>query len=306
MSSSSLAAKTLKFFAGLVPSFERSRIVEDVDALRSAVRDNLLPAFRHAAALTASKKFASEKLASFNEVFALTLPEFRRWGYFEAMLRLYTSLNEKLDLIDRMVPELFAKDVTKESMTYRKASILQYLSIIRFVNEYSSRCLLRLLAAETLTLAGKADQVDRQLTPAEIKWLDENQAAYMQALKLLAIPTAELSSALETIPEITIVPERFDQVAATVGLQKLDPLRMGFIGNIGNPIYFVRAYFAERQVEEYKRQKELKRALELRLMALKEAQAGKTDARLQQQIEYTEARIARMNSELAELERQWA
>ncbi len=306
MNSTSYAAKALRFFAGLIPSFERSRIVEDVDMLRSEVRDNLLPAFKQAASQMASKKFSSKMVADFNEVFGMTLPDYRRMGYFEGMAHFYASLIEKLDLIDRLVMELFAKDVTKETLTYRKTAILQYLSAIRFINEYSSRCLLRLLAAESLTLLGKADQVDRQLAPAEIKWLEENRSAYMQALKLLAIPVKDLNAAFDTIPEITVVPERFQQVAATVGLHKLDPLQLGLISAQWNPIYHLRSYFAERQVEQYRRNKELKRALELRLLALREAQAGKQDARLQQQIEYTEARIARLNHEIAEMERQYA
>ena len=294
--------KITQFFAALLPNFERSRIVEDLDMLRNEVKDNLLPAYKHAAALTHNKPFASKLVTNFNDVFCLTLPEYKRVGFIGGLLSFYTTLEDKLDIIDKMIPDLFAKDVTKESITYRKASILQYLATVRFINEYSARSLLRFLAAEQNAALGKEDQIDVQLAPAELKWLTDNQQAYLQALKLLSIPVKDLAAALNQIPEITVVPERYDVVAQTVGLQNLDPLKLGLISGNWNPIYHLRSLWVERQVEAYKRDKETKRALELRLLALKQAHEGKQDARLAQQIEYIEGRIAKLSQSIHEME----
>lgn len=294
--------KIPQFFSALLPNFERSRIVEDLDMLRTEVKDNLLPAYKHAVQLTQGKPFKSALVNNFNEVFMITLPEYRRVGFLGGLLSFYTTLEDKLDIIDRMIPELFAKDVTKESITYRKASILQYLSAVRFVNEYSARSLLRFLSAEQLAALGKEDQIDVQLAPAELKWLNDNQQAYMQAIKVLSIPVKDLATALGQIPEITVVPERYEVVAQSVGRQNLDPLKLGLISGNWNPIYHLRSLWTERQVEAYKRDKETKRALELKLLALKQAYEGKEDARLGQQIEYVEGRIARLNKAIHDME----
>jgi hypothetical protein len=294
--------KLPQFFAALLPNFERSRIVEDLDMLRTEVKDNLLPAFKHAAQLTHGKPFKSSLVNNFNEVFVMTMPEYKRVGFIGGLLSFYTTLDDKLEIIDKMIPELFAKDVTKESITYRKASILQYLSAVRFINEYSARSLLRFLTAEQFAALGKDEQIDTQLAPAELKWLTENQQAYLQAIKVLSIPVKDLATALGQIPEISVVPERYELVAQSVGYQNLDPLKLGLISGNWNPIYHLRSLWVERQVEAYKRDKELKRALELKLLALKQAYDGKEDARLGQQIEYVEGRIAKLSQSIHEME----
>lgn len=296
--------KLIQFFTNLLPNFERSRIVEDVDGLQNEVKDNLLPAYKQALATTHGKKFASKMVNNFNEVFIMTMPEYRHVGFLGAMVSFYTTLSDKLDIISRMIPELFAKDVTKESMTYRKSAVLQYLSAVRFVNEYSARSLLRFLTAEQNALLGKSD-TDMQLAPAEVRWLDDNQATYLQAIKLLSIPVKDLASALEEIPEISIVPERYEVVAQTVGIKKLDPMNLGLISGRFNPIYHMRSLWAEHQVDSYMRDKETKRALELKLLALRQAYDGKQDARVAQQIEYVEGRLQKLNKSLHDREEQY-
>lgn len=296
----------MKFFSALLPNFERSRIVEDIDLLRTEVKEVILPAYKQAASTTHGKKFAATITQNFNELFGQTLPRYRTAGFIAGTHDFYQSLVDKLDIIDRMVGDLFAKDVTKESLTYRKAAILQYLSAVRFANQYASRSLLRYLAAESAMALGQPDQIDSQLSPGEKKWLEDNLSGYLQTLKLLALPTKDLATALATIPEITVVPERYDAVKQTVGADKLDPLRLDFISANYNPIYFIRQLYAEYQVESYKRDKETKRALEFRLLALKQAYEGKQDAKLLQQIEYTEGRIAKISAALAEKEAQYA
>lgn len=292
----------IRFFSGLLPNFERDRIVEDIDQLRSEVRENLQPAFKQAIAVTAGKKIASKQLSEFNELFTLQVPEYRRIGYIAGMYDFYTKLDDKLDVIAKLIPEMFSKDVTKESITYRKASILQYVATVRFVNEYASRSLLRYLAAEHNMNVGKESEIDTQLAPAELKWLSDNMQAFLQAVKVLGIPVKDLQIAVGHIPEITVVPERFDVVAQTVGARNLDPFQFGLISGRWNPIYHLRSMWAEYRVECYKRDKEIKRALELRLLQLKQSNAGQQDARTTQMIEYTEGRIAKLHKAIEEME----
>lgn len=296
----------MKFFSALLPSFERSRIVEDIDLLRTEVKDVVLPAYKQAASVTHGKKFGAKITQNFNELFVAAMPRYRNAGFVAGTLDFYSSLVDKLDMIDRLVGELFAKDVTKESLTYRKTAILQYLAAVRFANQYSARALLRYLAAEQNVALGREEAIDTQLSPGEKKWLEDNLAGYFQALKLLALPTKDLTSALNAIPEITVVPERYEVTKQTVGADKLDPLRLDLISANYNPIYFIRSLWAEYQVETYKRDKETKRALEFRVLALKQAYEGTQDARIQQQIEYTEGRIAKISAELAEKEARYA
>lgn len=294
----------LKFFSALLPNFERSRIVEDIDLLRSEVKEILVPAYKQAVSVIHGRKYAAPITNNFNQLFIDTLPRYRTQGFIAGTLDFYQHVVEKLDVLEHMVLEQFAKDVTKETLTYRKAAILQYLSAVRFANEYAARSLLRYIAAEQATSTGGS--VDSQLTPGELKWLQDNMSGYFQVLKLLTLPTKDIAAALQSVPEITVVPERYDVVKQSVGADALDPLKLNFISARFNPIYFIRQMHAEYQVEHYKRNKEVKRALEFRLLALRLAYEGKQDAKVAQQIEYFEGRIARLSASIAETEAQYA
>lgn len=289
------------FFSSLLPSFERSRIVEDIELIRKEVVEVLLPAFKTALATMAGKTWAHNEANAFNSTFIAALPQFRQVGFLGGAQRIFADLPAKLDAIDKMVIEIFAKDVTKDTITYRKAAILQYLDTVRFAAKYTGRMLLRLTALETAAL--NKSEFSEPLSPAETSWLAANQSAYLQVMKLLAQHPKDLAALLEEIPDIAVVPDRVDLVKQTVGLDKIDPLKLNFLPPTFNPIYGLRLMYTEYQVKRYEEQVEEKRLLELRLLAMKEAHSGKQDARLAQQIEYTEGRLQRLSYKIAEMEK---
>lgn len=293
----------LKFFASLLPNFERNQILEDIDLLRKDVTENLLPAYQAAARDMRGKGFKAAVVNKFNDMFVHLFPAVRRVGFVDGMVLFFQPMHENLNLMETYVQELFAKDVTKDAITYRKLNVIKYLEMVRFINKYAGRALLRVLAAETTAINGGT--IDGQLSPMELRWLTENQSAYFQALQALWRTPAHLKEAFEDIPDIVVIPERAEMVRQTIGADKLDPLKMGFINfslDAGiNPIYHFRMVVAEAQVADYKRKVEEKRTLELRLLALKEAYEGKQDAKLAQQIEYSEGRLQKLNYNIDKL-----
>jgi len=293
------------FFLGLLPNFERSRILEDIEGLRGQVRDNLIKAFKSADALLGTANYKAQLSIDWNGVFSHSVPKYRGQTFIHGMQAFLNAAVANLDYLERIVPEMFAQDVTKESLTYRKTFVLQYLSALRFVEKYSSMMLLRVVAAETYTAQGRSDLIDSQLTPAELKWLSQNREAYLQALKTLDINVKDLGHALETAADVKVVPDRMQALVQTLGADKTDPLRMGFIVSDWNPIYFMRKVYAEFQVKQYNAKLEEKRLVEYRLLQLREAQQGKQDARLEQQIEYSEGRLAKLNHELHEMQTEY-
>lgn len=290
----------VSFFASLLPSFERGRIIEDIESLQKQLKENLLPSIKTATELRPAGKWQAPLVQQFDKLFVYVLPEYSRLGFAGGTQKIFEDLPHKLDLLEKEVNALFGKDITKETVTYRKANVLRFIELARFATEYATKSLLRFIAAESCVLRNKADLVDTQLVPAELRWLDENRDAYFQVLKILATPASNLIHALEAVPDVAIVPERADVVKETVGANKLDPLKMGFIGVKYNPIYHIRMAVAEAQVMWYKHQQEEKRVLELRLLDMKKAIEGKEDPKLQQAIEYNEGRLQKLNAELAQ------
>lgn len=294
------------FLSSLLPSFERSRISQDVDLLRKEVKDSLLPALEAANAASAEMGAPAEATKKFQTAFFKALPQYQRQTVIGGILQLFQGLPEKLDVIDGLVLEMFAKDVTKDTLSYRKASVIQYLESARFISRYTSRMLIRHLSLQTYTnLKAKGADVGpyvESMSPAELRWLTDNEYAYLQTLKLFAQHPKDLAALLRDIPDIAVVPDRIEVVAHTVGVDKLDPLRLGFVPPERNPIYHARMVYTEWQVRVYESQVEEKRLIELRLLALKQSQAGKQDAKVDELIKYSEGRLSRLNTAISKMQ----
>ncbi len=293
-----------KFFAGLLPNFDRSQVIEDIEATRAKFDDVILPSSKMAERLMHNQQLKHPASLKFDQAFRQKLPLFGNRSWFQALQMIGTVLSDNLKYLEAQVPQQFAKDVTKATVTYRKAATLQLLEQMRFVGDYATRHLNYLFECETIARVG--GNLEQRFIKPELDYLAQNQDAFLTALKALYMPKATFAAMLESIPEIVVVPERAGVVEATVGVHKLDPFKLGMISTRWNPIYHLRMRVAEWQVQRYMKAKEEKRMLELRQLALQEALAGKQDARLQQQLDYTAGRLQTLDYKIQQMEDQYS
>lgn len=293
------------FLSSLVPHFERNRIIEDIDSLATDIESNLAPSYVAAAKLVTGRKFASTAGKTLEAMFQHRFRNSRSVNHVAYITTILPNVLEALKLFERLVPEIFARDVTKDSLTYKKAAVLQYLSVVRFFNDYAGRHLLRLLAGEDAAAKGQPD--DTELLPIDRKFFQENLETFLQALNVLALPPEQIAERLGQMQDIQIVADKINMISSTMGVENVDPLKLGFMGPSASssPIYKVRSAIANYQVSNHQRSKELSKALQLRLFALKDAYAGRNDPKLQQQIEYNTARLNRLNEEIATFEERY-
>lgn len=293
------------FLSSLVPSFERTRIIEDIDSLATDNRDNLAPAYEQAAKLLRGGKFASQVGKQVEGMFHLRFPQERMTNHVAFIHSVLVNLQATIAVNEAIVLEIFGRDVTKDSLTYKKAAVLQYLSLVRFVQDYAGRHLLRLLAAEDAAAKGQPEDAD--LLPVDKKYFQEHLETFLHALHVAAMKPAQYSERLGQMQDLQIVVDKINVVSATLGPENVDPLKLGFIAPsaTNSPIYKIRSAIANYQVQSHARNKELAKALQLRLYVLRDSHSGKTDPRLQQQIEYNEARLRRLNEEIANFEERY-
>lgn len=305
------------FLSSLLPHFERSRVIEDIDSLATDNRDNLVPAYSNAAGHFRGGKFASTVGKQVEGMFHLRFPQERQTNHVSFIAATLSNTANVLQGVEAIVLELFARDVTKDSLTYKKAALLQYLSLVRFAQDYAGRYLLRLLTAEAAagkstglapvgSSASGADE-DEGLLPIDKRYFQENLETFLQALHVLSITPAQFAERLGQMQDLQIVVDKINTIQATLGPENVDPLKLGFIAPsaTNSPIYKLRSAIAGWQVANHNRNKELAKALQLRLYALKDASHGKTDPRLQQQIEYNEARLKRLQEDMANFEERY-
>lgn len=291
--------KIVQYLLSLLPFFERSRINSDIERLRGEVNDSLLPSFKKASQLIQGRDPTSPGAKAINNMVGLEMPAYKRYGFIGAVSRIFDKVPAQLDALTQLVDANFGKDVIRESLSYRQTSILRYLELLSFASEYATRALNRYLANETSAHLNR--EADIEFAPAELEWLKVHQPAFFQTLKLLDMSAEGLVNALQSIPDVTVVPEKAPVLKATLGEKSLDPLNMGLISARKYPLYHLRMHIAEWEVRKFKRKEEEKKQLEYRILELKEAMAGKQDPRLQQALDYSQGRLQKLTYELDQM-----
>lgn len=292
------------FLSSLVPHFERNRIIEDIDSLSTDLTKHQIPNYKSALQHFKGHKWTSPKGKAMESIFHLRNPRLRSISHVQYTANVLENTSAILAGVEQLVPDLFARDVTKDGLTYKKAAVLQLLSIVRFFNNYSALHLTRLLSAETAASLNKEENPDAGMTPVDIRYLDENMETFYQVGQILLQPAQEIIDALGKMEDIQIAVDKINFVAQTMGTEAVDPLKLGFMGKTAtsSPIYMVRARIASYQDATYKRNVELSKSIQLQLYQFKDAKQGKSDPALEQKIEYLQARLARLNQDVADYE----
>lgn len=291
-----------KYVGSLLPSFDKGRVEEDLRVLKEELSQSTIPPYESAAEYFGSEKFKSKECQQYDRLFGGRVKVERRMeGVYPVVIdHVLRRASDTVSMLEGEVDKYFGRDVAASGLTYARANLLRLIEVTYFVSRYARKLLLWTYDEEKKAHGRK---VGDPFTKAEIEWIFANRDAFFIALNVLAKPTSEIKGALYNIPDMVVVPEEVDIAEQTVGATKLDPLRMGIIPIKLNPIYHVRLAIAEFQVARYKAGQEEKRSLEYRLLALKEIkQDSGGDARLEQQIEYTENRIKKLNHKLAKME----
>lgn len=294
----------ITFVKNVVPNFERARILEDVSQQLSFLDDTVIINYRNAGKLMAGKQLVSSQGREFAGSVLYHLPEYKTRGLFIGLADYFEQIKEAIRQIEKMVPDIFGPDVTKETLTFQKATVLKYLESTRFLSSYATLMLNRVLMAESATL--RKENVDAiikdNLTPAEVKWLARNAQRFSDTLKALNKKPRDIITAVSQIPEVTADADKEKTLNQTVGQSKLDPLKLGFLSPETSFIYKARIFIAEWQHDNYRAGVEEARQLELRLVDLKSALEGKQDASLEKVITVVKGRLDKLKGRLRDYE----
>jgi hypothetical protein len=298
--------KTVDFVQTLIPSMERARLTSLIADTRNQIKVNLIPLYKNADEAFKGKQLQSNPGKAFVAFLSTEVSPRFASAPFASIHAVLESLPERLSMLEELVNKTFGKDVVRESITYRGANILQTINSFAFISEYAGTLLDRVVAAEVSMQQGEADKVDSHLVPAVKNYLAQKLNHFAQAIKLAQIPIDELKDELIKTPEVIVIADNHGTVEATVGKERLDPLKFGFFGLSTNPFYFLGKWWSEHQVNTYNAAKEEAKTTELRLLELRESQAGRTDPKLQQQIKYNQERLEGLLRTARKMESNWA
>jgi len=288
--------KITEYIKALLPSFDRGNILESIEETRVFIDETIIPWSQVLNSIhkpKGSKEFKDANLA-FNSFF----PQLKSKPFFQAKGLIFKNVSDNLSYLANQSTKLFGAKVTKESITYKKAAILQLLDIAAFSSEYFIKQANYLIEAETTR------KFKERFIPPQLEYLKKNERTYLEGLVRLNVNKRDFIKLIDNIPDLAINEDE-STTQAVVGFKAIDPFKLGFINQRLNPFYHWRIFLAEVKVKRHQERKALKQMLEMRILALKEEQSGNQDPRLEEQINYISGRVQTLEYEINKFEEKY-
>ena len=199
----------------------------------------------------------------------------------------YLEVDEFLDFLDSFVDKKFPSIVTEATVTGLTGSIVKLVSDLSAMSNYILDFLNYALSIE----ANDGSKLSR----IQIERIKTGMSTYMVLYKNY---TGSLKKIEQELPNVSNEILNFDQ--PNLGMLNVFLNKTGKIiklptsnGFVGNPFYHIRLWMMDREIEKFEADKERKRLLELKVLALNmDKEVDGVDLnKINKQIEYYEEKI---------------
>jgi hypothetical protein len=311
--------KIIDFFKSLLPNFAKQTVLEDIRTTKLIMTTVTMPAYQEGMRVFGGRKFSNESLQKDWEVYRRNVKGASGANTIVAVEKSFKDVLSTLDLLETLVEKDYNEDIEGSGVTYYKAAVLQMIESVSFAVDFATKYLNYVYVVESASLFDDngvhrdenggitvVDEINASIVPAEVRFLHDRFIDFCTVMDTLSKPTTKIKENFEEIPDITITPSGDRAIQSTMGTARLDPFRHGFVPLAMNPIYHIRMQVADWQHYRYERAKSDKEMLQLRKLKLERDLAGKPDAAIERQIEYTQKRIDDLSTQIRKVEEQYA
>jgi hypothetical protein len=295
--------KLTSYITALFPRLRRDIVLDDIRNTRVELVTSTLPAFTTATGLLGKWKWKSEEMQGFGASFGQLVGKGSMFETIEAGLK---GSEATLMLVEMFVTKTYNEEISTEALTFRKASVLQFIEAVAFVSRFARKLANMALVVEAIQYAEDDETFTHALQPGEVKWISENFVSFCTMFRAVSAPVKSVEETFEAIPDIIIRNADFGALKETIGESKLDPFRFGFVPVQMNPFYRLGKFQAEWQVERFNEAKDELKLVQLRKLRLEKLLAKKPDAALEHEIEYMQNRVQGLNARIARMETSYA
>lgn len=287
-----------KFVSSLLPQFPKNRLQEDIRMTTTELTTITIPQYKNA--IPAFKSPESKKIEELARMYRTVKGADKSKPLVTAIHDKLVEVKPVLEWIDRVVEDDFEIEVIVAGITLQKATVLRLLELATFVSAFALRLLNYLYILESTATGSDTGYTAAHTTPKEIKLIETHIFEFSLALHTLAQPVEKVDKTLKSIPEILVNARGQAALASMVTADVTGAFQVQ--GFTYNPIYHVGMMVATWQGERYKRNADLKMALELRKLHLERARSGTPDPGLDQEIEVVQSRIDRITDNMTKVE----
>lgn len=293
-----------KFVETLLPSINRSTIIEDANVVTEELRAYTLPSYvatLDAGLFSGDYQFKSDWMVRHQKQFS---SRFRssRGTVIESIAKVTEIVLARTEFVKDALEKELVHDLARDGITYPKATLLQLLDLSTFYSRYARRFLLMCYVCE-IPEVNKEVSKDRPFSPIEVRQMEEQFQAFLSVMEVFHREEKQFVAALTSIPDMLVDLDNLEVSHQVAGTTNLNPMALGFIKHTWNPIYHIRIAVANWQNTRCLAAEAEHKALEYRLIQMRAALNGENNAALEKNIEYTEKRLNKLNADIAKLEK---
>lgn len=300
-----MALSIVKFIKSLLPHVEKDQILEDLRITETELNNIVIPAYNNAAAFFSKDGFNSKEAKKIDQVIRRIVKD-NSYGRQPTFLHDFSIKLQKLQtnipILITLINNEINRDVITEGISSRKAVLIRIAEKFSYISRYSLDILNLIYMYEALE--SKIDVSDEvTMSPAEVATAKASIENVSKLLQGYGVDTKTFEKTITISPDVILSKMDNSSVEAVYSDSEIDPLTSQLVvGFTGNPIYHVRLLIAEWQTKRYKANQEKKKVLELRLLHLQLLKEKETNPKLEQEIAYTQNRVAKIDRYLKEVE----
>ena len=298
--------KLLKYLAGFFRGgFDKERIVEDMRVTLAELDNVVIPAYEAAATHFKASKIKSTEIKNLSGVFYQSFDSHGRSrapNFISDILQQLRNVRGNLSAVSDVLNEILEKNVIIDGITARKAVLIRASESINFASRYALDLLDYVYITEHNSVSGGGSEASTT-TPAAVRDVKVRLNQFATSISDYGIPTATFIKEINLIPEVVVNKFTQDKAGGSIKESTIDPFANAHMSNFMlNPIYRIRLFPAEWQVNRYNASKEKKKVLELRLLYLNMANEKKQDAAVEKEIIYLQNRIDKLDAKIRDVE----
>jgi len=294
--------KFSEFVAGLLPNFDKSRVIEDIRLRRAELKETTIPVYDAAAPFLSKWTIKSAKVKGLEATFLRITRS--RDNMFNHINKAFPAILKNLDEVEQLVEKTYSEEIAAAGVSYLKANLLQFVVCVDFVARYARKLVAYTYIHETGEFEDGGTRVSDSLTPYEQQYIEVNFTNFCMALQAISGNPAHVERALNDVPDIIVKADNESSLSKTMGENKIDPLGMRFVTGVWSPIYQIRMFVADYQNARYKEAKEELALLQLRKLNMEQTKAGRPDAAVQKKIDALERRIQDQTFKIKRMEKE--
>jgi len=214
-------------------------------------------------------------------------------AYLEAIKKLLNDISKEEKEISKLIEKELSDYVTSKGSTAKDLTIMKLVTDIGSLVFY----------VQDLNYYILVDQKDTAIPKVRLTDIRSNSGSFVNLFNAFHKDFSKYVKDISRVSEeIVNKPDATPSMMDALFKSRGKLLTLPASGFNGNPIYHIRMWLVDKEIERYELLKDKKKLIELKLLELKLEAANESNPKLKSQIEYYEEKISKLEYNIKEIE----